>query len=301
MPEIVYIDFVLNLSKPMYKRPLKANIFPAYGYGGLLLLLIFWYIMWSYNGLRAHWAFFPLWLSYILVVNACTERLKGNCLIRRSFRAWMWLFILSAPVWWIFEWLNYRAQYWEYTDVESFTPFAFNLYATLNFSTVLPAVFGTAELIGALVPENQWQHGLKWGAKSWFRKFFFLSGIAMLLSFYFWPLYGAAFLWMSLFFILDPINFRLGFISLLRETACGHWRTVFVLWMASMVCGFFWEMWNYWAAPKWVYHVPFVDFWHVFEMPLLGYLGYLPFALELYAMYHFFLGLAGKSSRLEFK
>ena len=68
-----------------------------------------------------------------------------------------------------------------------------------------------------------------------------------------------------------------------------------------MVCGFFWEMWNYWAAPKWVYHVPFVDFWHVFEMPLLGYLGYLPFALELYAMYHFFLGLAGKSSRLEFK
>lgn len=285
----------------MQKRLTNIRIFPAYGYLGLLLLLIFWYIMWSWAGLRAHWAFFPLWLGYILLVNACTECLKGHSLIRRSFKAWLGLFVVSAPVWWIFEWLNYRAQYWTYTEVESFTPLAFNLLATLNFSTVLPAVFGTAELIGALVPGQQWQHGPKWGAQPWFRRFFFLTGVGMLVSFYLWPQYGAAFLWMSLFFILDPINFHFGFISLLRESAHGHWRTVIVLWIASLVCGFFWEMWNYWAAPKWVYHVPFVDFWHVFEMPVLGYLGYLPFALELYAMYHLFLGLAGKPSLLEFK
>jgi hypothetical protein len=48
---------------------------------------------------------------------------------------------------------------------------------------------------------------------------------------------------------------------------------------------FFWELWNYYSYPKWVYHVPFADFWHIFEMPVLGYGGYLPFALELFALY----------------
>ena len=52
------------------------------------------------------------------------------------------------------------------------------------------------------------------------------------------------------------------------------------------MCGFFWEMWNYYAYPKWTYQVPFVDFLHIFEMPLLGFLGYLPFSMELFDLYH---------------
>ena len=58
-----------------------------------------------------------------------------------------------------------------------------------------------------------------------------------------------------------------------------------------MICGLFWEMWNYHSYPKWVYQVPFVGFLHIFEMPLLGYGGYLPFSLELFALYHLAVGL----------
>jgi hypothetical protein len=36
-----------------------------------------------------------------------------------------------------------------------------------------------------------------------------------------------------------------------------------------------------------------VDFAYVFEMPLLGYGGYLPFGLEIYAAYHFLSGSLG--------
>ncbi len=36
--------------------------------------------------------------------------------------------------------------------------------------------------------------------------------------------------------------------------------------------------------PKWIYHTPGAQFLHVFEMPLLGYGGYVPFALELCAL-----------------
>jgi hypothetical protein len=57
------------------------------------------------------------------------------------------------------------------------------------------------------------------------------------------------------------------------------------------MCGFFWEMWNFYTYPKWIYRIPFVDFFRIFEMPLLGYFGYLPFSLELFALYHFVIGL----------
>jgi hypothetical protein len=57
--------------------------------------------------------------------------------------------------------------------------------------------------------------------------------------------------------------------------------------LAGIIIGFFWEFWNFWAIPKWIYHIPFVGFYKIFEMPVLGFLGYFPFAFELYAMYFF--------------
>jgi len=62
-------------------------------------------------------------------------------------------------------------------------------------------------------------------------------------------------------------------------------------WVASIVCGFFWEMWNFYSNPKWYYTIPGIDFWHIFEMPLIGYLGYIPFSLELFALYHLVVGI----------
>ena len=64
-----------------------------------------------------------------------------------------------------------------------------------------------------------------------------------------------------------------------------------ILALAGIVCGFFWEMWNFFALPKWCYTIPFVNFAKIFEMPFLGYGGYIPFAWELYALYHFIWGI----------
>ena len=49
--------------------------------------------------------------------------------------------------------------------------------------------------------------------------------------------------------------------------------------LAALACGFFWELWNWHSLAKWIYTVPYVDRWHGFEMPLLGYAGYLPFGV----------------------
>jgi hypothetical protein len=112
------------------------------------------------------------------------------------------------------------------------------------------------------------------------------AGLAMFVaslaaSTYLFPL-----VWIGLFLLLDPINALTGGRSLAAQVAERRWDTVLVLFAAGLTCGFFWEMWNYWSSPKWVYSVPAVAGPKLFEMPLLGYGGYLPFALEIFAAYH---------------
>ena len=82
--------------------------------------------------------------------------------------------------------------------------------------------------------------------------------------------------------------------SLAGWTTVGDWRPVIALWLGVLLTAFFWEMWNFFSYPKWIYDVPWGDWLHIFEMPLLGYGGYLPFALELYALYHLIVGILGR-------
>ena len=58
---------------------------------------------------------------------------------------------------------------------------------------------------------------------------------------------------------------------------------VFSIMGATMMTGFFWEMWNYYSLPKWTYTIPYVGFWKVFEMPLFGYFGYPSFGLIVFS------------------
>ena len=62
------------------------------------------------------------------------------------------------------------------------------------------------------------------------------------------------------------------------------------LWIGGLLCGFFWELWNSRSYPQWIYHTPGVVGPKLFEMPLPGYLGYLPFALEVYLWKELWLG-----------
>ena len=52
--------------------------------------------------------------------------------------------------------------------------------------------------------------------------------------------------------------------------------------LTTLVTGFFWEMWNYYSLPKWIYTIPYLGFWKIFEMPFLGYLGYPFFGLIVF-------------------
>jgi hypothetical protein len=272
--------------------------FSIHGWLGLGLALIFWGLNWSLEGLRTHWGFFPMWLGYCLVVDALVLYRSGTSLLTRSWQKYIGLFIVSAPAWWLFEAINVRTQNWIYLGADQFSRLEYAFWASLNFSTVIPAVFGTAELLRSFPFIKKIGRGPVIRPDLRTTRLFFAVGLGMLALMVTWPLYFFPFVWLSVYFILEPVNIWLGNRSLAEYTQAGDWRPVVALWLGSLICGFFWEMWNIFSYPKWIYQVPFVQFWHIFEMPILGYGGYLPFALELFAFYHLVTGLWGnKKSR----
>jgi hypothetical protein len=267
--------------------------FALHGWLGLGLIAIFWIINWSLEGPRTHWAFFPLWLGYCLTIDALVLFRTGTSLLTRSWRKYIGLFLVSAPVWWLFEIINYRVQNWHYDGGELFTPFAFWAFATLSFTTVIPAVFGAAELFASFGFLKRMKPGPVIQPTRRVTTGFFLAGLVMLALMWAWPRIFFPFVWLSVYFMMEPVNVWLGNRSLADWVRVGDWRPVLALWMGVLLTGFFWEMWNYFSYPKWIYHVPWGNCCHVFEMPVLGYGGYLPFALELFAMYHFVAGWLG--------
>jgi hypothetical protein len=235
-----------------------------------------------------------LWLGFCLTVDALTLYRTGTSLLTRSWRKYIGLFFVSAPAWWLFEILNARLQNWRYTGVESFSGLEFTAWSTLSFSTVIPAVFGGAELASSFGFVKRLRGGLVIRPEGRTPLAFFIAGWIMLALMLAWPRLFFPFVWMSVYFILEPVNVWLGHRSLADWTKKGDWRPVVALWVGVLITAFFWEMWNFYSSPKWVYSIPWGGGFKIFEMPLLGYGGYLPFALELYAMYHLVAGLLGE-------
>ncbi len=268
--------------------------FPAHGWIGLTLVAVFWTLDWSLSGPRTYWAFFPLWLGFCLTIDGLVLVRTGTSLATRDWRRYVGLFVLSAPVWWLFEALNLRTQNWEYIGVAGFSSLSYAFWTTLSFSTVIPAVFGTAELISSIEVVKRLGRGPIIKSDGRAPLVFFVLGWLMLGLMLLWPQVFFPFLWMSVYFIIEPINVWSGRSSLADYTKTGDWRPVVSLWIGVLITGFFWEMWNYFSLPKWIYHVPWGGWLHVFEMPLLGYGGYLPFALELFAVYNLVTGVLSK-------
>ena len=132
-----------------------------------------------------------------------------------------------------------RTQNWLYEGREFFTGFQYFMLASLSFSTVVPAVFGTAELASTFGwlsrarrdPRVLWTRGKLVGL--------FATGWLMLLVLLAWPRYFFPFLWLSVYFILEPLNVWLGNRSLTQWVSKGDWRPVLALWVGCLTCGLF--------------------------------------------------------------
>ena len=279
-----------------HERRASVGRFPWWGWLAVLWTLVAWLLAWTRFEWMQSWqahTFAPLWLGYIALANALTCRRSGHCMLVHRPRYFLSLFPLSAGFWWFFEYLNRFVQNWHYVGGGALSEWDYLVRATIPFSTVLPAVLGTAEYVttwprccaGGLdrFVTIELKNRATWG-------WVFLMGSAVgLFGLGLWPDYLFSLVWVAPLLLLTSLQLMCDQPTIFSETAHGDWRALWAVALAALICGWFWEMWNFYSLARWEYTVPFVHRFTLFEMPLLGYAGYLPFGLECLAVADFCL------------
>jgi hypothetical protein len=264
----------------------RRRLFPWWGWLGLALISLFWLLAWS----RFSWfaplqtyTFTPLWLGYILTVNGFCQLRRGGSLLTDSPSFFLTLFPASALFWWFFEYLNRFVQNWHYVSIDNLSAVRYALEATISFSTVLPAVLSTT---GLLATFPRLTRPLACFVPLYLPKPRFLAWLVLiaavggLLGIGIWPDVLYPLLWLAPLMLILGMQIVSGEEIILAPLRRGDWRPVWLPALAALICGFFWELWNWRSLAHWEYTVPLVGRFHFFEMPLLGYAGYLPFGVE---------------------
>jgi hypothetical protein len=277
--------FVARVAAVRAPASAPARAFPAWGWLGFALAAVVWVIAWSRIPALADWqryTFTPLWLGYILVVNGLALRRTGRCLLTDRPLCLLLLFPASAAFWWYFEYLNRFAGNWYYVGIGTIAPGEYFLHASLSFSTVLPAVASTREWLASF---PRLQTGLTGFAPvplagergaAWLLAALGALGFLALGA---WPEYAYSLVWLAPLLLLLALLALLGLPTPLAALARGDWRPLVVPAFAALLAGVFWETWNWGSLARWQYAVPLVHGFKIFEMPLLGYAGYLPFGV----------------------
>jgi hypothetical protein len=284
---IIALIAVAARHRPIDLKPVSSEKkwkLPWWGWIALAVLMLSWFLAWT----RFPWfepfqrlTFIPLWFSYVVLVNALCVRQTGTCLIYDAPMFFIGLFPLSALFWWFFEYLNQFVQNWFYTGVD-YGPLAYGLHASISFSTVLPAVYSTRAWISTLKDFKSRFYGLPHInslPSKLISMLVLLISCAGLIGVSLRPEYLFALLWLAPLLILVSLKHLAGKATLFSAMAKGDWRPTVSAALAALLCGFFWEMWNYHSLAKWIYSIPYVERIKIFEMPILGYMGYLPFGL----------------------
>jgi hypothetical protein len=232
--------------------------------------------------------YFFAWYPAIACLDGLLFRLRGQSWLLTQPRKFLKMFFWSVTIWLIFEAFNLALKNWGYVAVVPVWWARWPGYA-LAFATVLPGVLLSAQVLDAL---GAWK-GLKgrpFNPGAW-QPASLLLGSALLILPLIFPRYAFPLIWGAMFFLLDPFCWLLGGDSLIARFAAGQRREHLCLLAAGLICGLWWEAWNWFAITRWVYTLPVLNGWKVFEMPLPGYLGFPPFALECAVMYNFLIAL----------
>jgi hypothetical protein len=226
------------------------------------------------------------WTGYLLAVDAAVFCLRGESRLRNRPKGVLAMALASIPLWLVFEAYNLRLENWAYVGLPLDWRLALLGYAW-SFATIIPALLLTADWIEALgiFPGR----GRPWKPSAITTWVFVLLGALLAVLPLVLPKTLAPYLfglvWLAFIFLLDPINMRLNVPSILGDFAAGRRARLYSLLSAGWVCGWLWEFWNYWAGAKWIYVFPIFQRAKIFEMPIPGYVGFLPFAVECFAMW----------------
>lgn len=247
------------------------------------------------------------WTFYLLALVGLLGIMDRASWYRRYKNRFWICFLWSIPCWCFFDWVNFyfmRSRVtglyaWEYSGL----PPGFIQYRVVGylaaFGAVLPGIFLSAEVFMRLGLHRLRSSPVRIGRPIQLAVFV-LGMLFFVAPFILRDAISNLMLWVSLIFLLDPINFWLRRPSIIGDWRAGRWGRTFSLMAGGLLCGLLWEFWNYWALAKWRYHLAFLGSWQqvrYFQMPVPGLLGFISFGVETWVMWQF--GLLALSPLVE--
>ena len=237
---------------------------------------------WYYN-----FSWYPVLLAadgVVALTGGAGRGRRGEFLLlgRSSFLATVLAW--SVVVWLFYELFNFRLQNWYYINVPA-DRLGYWSGTVIAFATVLPAVFvAEAILAGRGVAERiRWK---TFEVTSAVIATMRIAGVIMLALVLIWPQYFFPLVWGATMLLVEPENYRRSKDhSLLGDLEKGRPGRLLRLLLGGAAIGFVWELLNINARAKWIYTVPFFEEARFFEMPLPGFFGFPPFAVECFILW----------------
>jgi hypothetical protein len=291
------VFFLLKSGSPHGHTRHKPGVqFPAWGWIGMAIMSLGWILAWTrfpwFASVQAYTFCLP-WVGYILLANALCVKRSGRSLLTDAPARFAVLWPISAIFWWFFEYLNRYVQNWYYVGVEDFTPVQYVFHASLAFATVLPAVLSTQRFLltfGVIDPGLESLMPLRFLEDKRTAGAILVVTAASLVLIGRYPDFLYSLVWIAPLLVVTCLQIFSSQPNIFKGLHRGDWRAIVASAMAALICGFIWELWNFHSLAHWVYAIPYVDRFHIFEMPLLGYGGYLPFGLECLLVGQMILG-----------
>ncbi len=229
------------------------------------------------------WFYICAWWPLIIVLDSLNFRISGSSPLSDSPKKFVFAAFISIPVWLVFELFNLRLQNWSYHTLPPELPLRWLGYC-LAFASVIPALLELAALFQSAL-KNKTISFFRLKTTPGFLNGYMLLGFLLLALSVLSPNLFFPLVWLGFIFLLEPVNYRLKIDSLLAdaEKHCGNRILSWLL--AGLVAGVLWESLNYWAGSHWEYTIPYLNFGKIFQMPVFGFGGFLPFAIEVFALY----------------
>jgi len=263
-----------------------------HGLVGLLIVVAAEALLFSGSQVVGRWFTPIVWTGYILFVDSLVYKLRGESLLVNNRAEFLLIAVISIGSWWVFElynaprfWRSDLELWWHYHNLEP-NPYLRRAGYDWAFATISPALFETAQLFEGTFRKLNSTRRLRLSDKT-LCVLIAVGAVCSLVPLIILSVWLVPLVWLGLIFFIDPLNCLRGQPSITGDLRRGDYRRLLALLVGGAVCGLLWEFWNYWALTKWTYTVPYFGNVKVFEMPVLGYLGFPFFAVESWAMYIF--------------
>ena len=284
--------------KNMQVQARPAVAFPIWFWAGLVVWagsLIFLITLHT-NGPKwfLNWAYVPLYWGFTFMLDGIVyKRTGGKSMFNNDPQELLAIGVASVSGWLIFEYLNFFVlEYWYYPKGDLVMDDEFCTYAIFASSALLPLCFEWYSFFNSF-PRfvNKYKHGPKISLSKSFQVILIILAYAALFLMSFYPTYLCPVIWISPLIIITVALDLLDVWTPFTPIKKGNWTPVLFMALTYLLEGFLLEGQNYLSAghangiPEtnypgyWVYNVPFVNRFHVFEMPVVGFYGYLPFGI----------------------